>query len=574
MNISLSSETRPNLSKKRKDDRYYKYKRKTKLKDFIEITNNLIQNCKAYIANLKEILKKNISNINTDINLNKLSENIDYITKKIEVLINKYINDIKNSYNSKYENILKLYEQKIRYLYENKFNLELNIRILEESNKNLLRKEKEIELIKEKTGIVVINNKVINNDRKENEIFILRKENSLLKDIIEKQKNEIQKLKDYMKNYKTSSRTKKISRDKSFMNNQKLIIKSHNISKLKSQHKAQSLSLGPAYYRKNHYSQPKSLYPFKLDFLLSLNNSLSKSKNNLILSSHSYKNYLTDLSRRLYNTSIKKKSKSKPFLNNIINNIKVQKIHDIKKISPLNLIKKGRIPNNRKKNISYIKKKEKKVLNLKKKGNNSTLCIKAKKRDLSSINDTNSNYSIHSKKKNNSECITDKNINLKPLLFPSIMKTINNEKNKYKMNNINNKRCLSPSYGNIKNNENNIINQFNSFSSGLKEIKSSKSFTRNNNIENYFIKKREFEMKKLFLNKVDNCNYNNKNKKIINLVFKRGIKNLSHNTRNTNQGIKIIKHKLKNNAIINNIKTINNNSKSHNSKVKLKISKK
>ena len=573
MNISSSSETRPNLSKKRKDDRYYKYKRKTKLKDFIEITNNLIQNCKAYIANLKEILKKNISNINTDINLNKLSENIDYITKKIEVLINKYINDIKNSYNSKYENILKLYEQKIRYLYENKFNLELNIRILEESNKNLLRKEKEIELIKEKTGIVVINNKVINNDRKENEIFILRKENSLLKDIIEKQKNEIQKLKDYMKNYKTSSRTKKISRDKSFMNNQKLIIKSHNISKLKSQHKAQSLSLGPAYYRKNHYSQPKSLYPFKLDFLLSLNNSLSKSKNNLILSSHSYKNYLTDLSRRLYNTSIKKKSKSKPFLNNIINNIKVQKIHDIKKISPLNLIKKGRIPNNRKKNISYIKKKEKKVLNLKKKGNNSTLCIKAKKRDLSSINDTNSNYSIHSKKKNNSECITDKNINLKPLLFPSIMKTINNEKNKYKMNNIKNKRCLSPSYGNIKNNENNIINQFNSFSSGLKEIKSSKSFTRNNNIENYFIKKREFEMKKLFLNKVDNCNTSNNNK-IINLVFKRGVKNISQNNRlsNSNKNIKIINSKMKSNFILNNIKTINNTN--NNSKIKLKILKK
>ena len=571
MNISSSSsETRPNLSKKRKDDGYYKYKRKTKLKDFIEITNNLIQNYKSYIVTLKETLKKNISNINIDENLNKLNENIDYITKKIEVLINKFINEIKNSYNSKYENILKLYEQKIRYLYENKFNLELNRRILEESNKNLLRKEKEYELIKEKTGIAVINNKVINNDRKENEIFILRKENSLLKDIIEKQKKEIQKLKDNMKNSKSSSRTKKNSKEKSYMNHPKLIIKSQNLSKLKSRHKNQSLSLGPTYYRKNNYSQPKSLYPFKLDFLLSLNNSLSKSKNNLILSSHSYKNYLNDFSKKLYNTSIKKKLKSKPFLNNIINNIKVQKINDIKKISPLNLLKKGRIPNNGKKNISFIKKKEKKIYNLKKKGNNSTLCIKAKKRDLNNINDTNSNYSIHSKKKNNSECITDKNINLKPLLFPSIMKTLNNEKNKYKKNI--NKRCLSPSYGNIINNDYNIKNQFHSFSSGLKEIKSSKSFTRNNNIENYFIKKKELGIKKLFLNKVDNCNYNNK--KIINLVFKRGVKNLSHNTRNTNQGIKIIKHKLKNKAMMNNIKTINNTSKSNNSKIKLKILKK
>ena len=149
-----------------------------------------------------------------------------------------------------------------------------------------------------------------------------------------------------MKNSKSSSRTKKNSKEKSYMNHPKLIIKSQNLSKLKSRHKNQSLSLGPTYYRKNNYSQPKSLYPFKLDFLLSLNNSLSKSKNNLILSSHSYKNYLNDFSKKLYNTSIKKKSKSKPFLNNIINNIKVQKINDIKKISPLNLLKKGRIPNN------------------------------------------------------------------------------------------------------------------------------------------------------------------------------------------------------------------------------------
>jgi hypothetical protein len=70
------------------------------------------------------------------------------------------------------------------------FNLELNKKILEESNKNLLRKEKEYELIKQKTGVIVLNGKIINNSRKENEINILRKENSILKDIIEKQKQE------------------------------------------------------------------------------------------------------------------------------------------------------------------------------------------------------------------------------------------------------------------------------------------------------------------------------------------------------------------------------------------------
>ena len=572
MNISSSSsESRINLSKKRHDDKYYKYKRKTKLKDYIGLTNNFIQNYKAYILNLKELLKKVISNINTNINLNKLSENIDYITKKIEILFSKYINDIKNSYNSQYENTLKLYEQKIRYLYENKFNLELNRKILEESNKNLLRKEKEYELIKEKTGIVVVNNKIINNDRKENEIFILRKENSLLKDIIEKQKKEIEKLKDSLKNYNLSnSRSIKGSKEKTKLFNPKLIIKSREISKFKCRHKTQSLSLGPNHYRKIHYSHPKSLYPFKLDFLSSLNNSISKSKNNLILSSHSYKNYFSDFAKKLFNTSTKKKSKSKPYLCNLVNNIKVQKMNEIKKLSPLNLLKKGKIPNKRKKNISSILIKDKKFSNNKKRINNSSICIKATKRDTSNTNHTHNNYTSHSKKKNNSECITEKNLtNSNALLFPSVMKTINNEKNK---NNqiLCHKKCLSPSYGNLKFLKSGVVNGLNMEN---KEIKSSKSFTRNNYNKNNLVKKKGIETKKLFLNKVDNCN-NSNNNKIINLVFKRGVKNISQNNRlsNSNKNIKIINSKMKNNYILNNIKTINNTN--NNSKIKLKILKK
>ena len=560
MNItSSSSEARPNVQRKRTDDKYFKYKKKIKLKDFIGITNNFIQNYKTYILSLKELLKKNISNINLDINSNKLNENIDYITKKIEILFSKYINEIKNSYNSKYENILKLYEQKIRFLYENKFNLELNRRILEESNRNLLRKEKEYELIKEKTGIVVVNNKIINNDRKENEIFILRKENSILKDTIEKQKKEIEKLKHIIKQSKSSSKPKKISKEKSYIISPRLIIKSHNISKIKSRHKAQSLSLGQVHYRKIHYSHPKSLYYNKFDFLTSLSNSLSRSKNNFILNSRSYKNYFSDFAKKLFNTSTKKKSKSKPFLNNIlnnINNIKLVKVRDIKKTSPLKLLKKGKIPNNRQKTILSFNKKEKKICDLKRKGNNSTLCIKKIKRELNNVN--NNNFTSHSKKKNYSECTTDKNNNINnSILLPGVMKTINTEKNKQKMV-VNNKRSLSPSYGNLKYLKNSNIN--NKFNSGLKEIKSSKSFNKNF-AENNFSKKKGKDKS---------------NKKIINLVFKRGVKNFSHNVRNNNNNsnkrIKLMNSKNKSNAIMNNIKTINNTS--NNSKIKLKIPKK
>ena len=433
---------------------------------------------------------------------------------------------------------------------------------MEESNRNLLRKEKEYELIKEKTGIVVVNNKIINNDRKENEIFILRKENSILKDTIEKQKKEIEKLKQNMKQSKSSSKPKKISKEKSYIISPRLIIKSHNISKIKSRHKAQSLSLGQVHYRKIHYSHPKSLYYNKFDFLTSLSNSLSRSKNNFILNSRSYKNYFSDFAKKLFNTSTKKKSKSKPFLNNIlnnINNIKLVKVRDIKKTSPLKLLKKGKIPNNRQKNILSFNKKEKKICDLKRKGNNSTLCIKKIKRELNNVN--NNNFTSHSKKKNYSECTTDKNNNINnSILLPGVMKTINTEKNKQKMV-VNNKRSLSPSYGNLKYLKNSNIN--NKFNSGLKEIKNSKSFNKNF-AENNFSKKKGKDKN---------------NKKIINLVFNRVVKNFSHNVRNNNNNnnnsnkrIKLMNSKNKSNAIMNNIKTINN--RSNNSKIKLKIPKK
>ena len=367
----------------------------------------------------------------------------------------------------------------------------------------------------------------------------------------------------------SNSRSNKGSKEKTKLFNPKLIIKSREISKFKNRHKTQSLSLGPNHYRKIYYSHPKSLYPFKLDFLSSLNNSISKSKNNLILNSHSYKNYFSDFAKQLFNTSTKKKSKSKPFLSNIVNNIKVQKITDIRKLSPLNLLKKVKIPNKRKKNISSIIIKDKKLLNNKKRINNSSICIKATKRDTSNTNHTYNNYNSHSRKKNNSESFTDKNItNSNVILFSSVMKTINNENNKNNQHVIH-KRCLSPSYGNLKflsSRTNNGLTMEN------KEIKSSKSFTRNNYNKNNLVKKKGLEMKKLFLNKIDTCNSNNN--KIINLVFKRGVKNISQNNRqsNSNKHIKIINSKIKSNYILNNIKTINNTN--NNSKIKLKILKK
>ena len=60
----------------------------------------------------------------------------------------------------------------------------------------LLKKEKEYRLVKEKTGILVENGVIIHNDRKEHEIFILRVENSNLKNVINKKDEELKELKE------------------------------------------------------------------------------------------------------------------------------------------------------------------------------------------------------------------------------------------------------------------------------------------------------------------------------------------------------------------------------------------
>lgn len=56
-----------------------------------------------------------------------------------------------------------------------------------------MEKENEYELIKKKTGVFVCDGELICNERKDNEIIILRTENSTLKNVIGKNEEEIQK---------------------------------------------------------------------------------------------------------------------------------------------------------------------------------------------------------------------------------------------------------------------------------------------------------------------------------------------------------------------------------------------
>ena len=273
------------------DDKKLKLKSKEIIPNNINIiSSNLKKNLNNSLFSLKKITKKK-----ADENSYKNTyEKIDSIIKQIENLFNNYINDIQDYYQKKYENILRYYEQKIRILYENKFSLELKMKILEESNYNLLRKEKEYDLIKAKTGIVVQNGKIINNSKKENEILILKKENSILKDTIEKQKV----------NFLTKEETIQQNNDDL---NKKLIFHSKNNKNKK---------ILP------HHSHPKT-HPFFLpDFISKLNNSV---RNKSIISPKLLKNNSFTKNNTTENSILNKSSKKSNTIKNYIN-IKIRKL--------------------------------------------------------------------------------------------------------------------------------------------------------------------------------------------------------------------------------------------------------
>ena len=134
-----------------------------------------------------QIMNEILSLINT-FKSKEITTNNKEIVEKIFVQfknINEWINLIIENY-SQLENSKRKDEQKIRNLYTKYFDMKFQNDTLEYKNKKLIKKEEEFELLKEKTGAIYSNGKIICNERKDNEIIILRTENSLLKNEIKK----------------------------------------------------------------------------------------------------------------------------------------------------------------------------------------------------------------------------------------------------------------------------------------------------------------------------------------------------------------------------------------------------
>ena len=146
----------------------------------MKVIENLANNqSKEKLIKLKDEINLALYNIKDKLEFQKIFKNISSI---ISIILSIAIEI--NKTNQIYESFLKRDEQTIRILYKNL----LTQKLLKESLENKLRlsnkKEKEYELIKEKTGAYIKNGKIIYNKQKENEIIILRQENSNLKDMI------------------------------------------------------------------------------------------------------------------------------------------------------------------------------------------------------------------------------------------------------------------------------------------------------------------------------------------------------------------------------------------------------
>ena len=136
------------------------------------------------LTSIKYLLES-IQEINNDELKFQIKQKLNVLSD-IAIIFKKINNEFTEIENSKKKD-----EEKIRSLYKEYFCVKIENEALKFKNENLIQKENEYELLKEKTGAIFCNGKIICNERKDNEIIILRTENSLLK-------NEIKKIEDLL----------------------------------------------------------------------------------------------------------------------------------------------------------------------------------------------------------------------------------------------------------------------------------------------------------------------------------------------------------------------------------------
>ena len=138
-----------------------------------------------------------ISIINDKLNNTPIKQEINNVLNNINNIFQKILKE-----KEIYELLLKKEEYFTRKLYSDLLHEKILKEIFQEKISAYKKMQSDYELIKEKTGVIVCDGKIISDGRKDNEIAILRTENSTLKKVINEKENEIEKLNSELKQYK------------------------------------------------------------------------------------------------------------------------------------------------------------------------------------------------------------------------------------------------------------------------------------------------------------------------------------------------------------------------------------
>ena len=184
---------------------------------YAEIENIANEQYKKQLNKLMDEIKAALFNLNDKSQYENI---LNSLSSLIIIILSISSNKIEKT-KELYESYLRREEQTIRILYKNLLTQKIIKDSLENKIRLLTNKEKEYDLIKEKTGVYFKDGKLIYNKQKDNEIIILREENTNLKSIIEnyekliKEKDKLyenlnNKFKSMKKNLSSLKKNKKI----------------------------------------------------------------------------------------------------------------------------------------------------------------------------------------------------------------------------------------------------------------------------------------------------------------------------------------------------------------------------
>ncbi len=309
------------------ENEYNEYKVKEKLYTlFYELTSE-IKGTKIEID--EEDYEENIRTTN-------VFQIIEYIYQTLQILLDKYKKetDLKFKPNdneiNQYEKILRKYENDKRKLIKRQFQQKLHRESLEYKLEEYMEMEEEFEEMK--TKLKYEDGKFLENDRKDNEIIIIRQENSNLKVMISKLENDIlvkEKLIEELKEKYNSTQIKleetekelnlfsnidinNLNNNSNLGNNSMINFVQKNLNNISNisiiSHKnnnSSNITKNSFCLCKNNISEIKNIFDLKIFNLKSTKTSTKKNKHIHELFGNN-KNIISDLSIKRINTNKKK----------------------------------------------------------------------------------------------------------------------------------------------------------------------------------------------------------------------------------------------------------------------------